>query len=88
MNADGVRLMLGITLMLLALLAIFYLRQRSMAWWEYLLWGMVAVFIPLIGPFVVMIIRPGKKRTATQSLRTNELNVKRTKILSHKVPEK
>ncbi|HEY9075559.1 MAG TPA: hypothetical protein VIO61_03375 [Anaerolineaceae bacterium] len=88
MNADGVRLMLGITLMLLALMAVFYLRQRSMAWWEYLLWGMVAVFIPLIGPFVVMIIRPGKKRTAIQPLRTNVLNVKRTKILSHKVPEK
>ena len=43
----------------LALLAIFYLRKRRLPWAGYLFWGLVAL-IPVIGPFVVILSRPGQ----------------------------
>lgn len=55
-------LILSMTAM--ALLAIFYLRRRRLAWYLHLLWGLVAVFIPFLGPFLVIACRPGVSRYA------------------------
>lgn len=43
----------------LALLGIFYLRKRRLPWAGYLFWGLVAL-IPLVGPFLVILSRPGE----------------------------
>ena len=48
----------------LAVIAVFYLRGRQLSYWGYLGWGLVAILIPLVGPFIVLLARPGKKRQA------------------------
>jgi hypothetical protein len=42
----------------LALLGVFYLRKRRLPWAGYLFWGLIAL-IPVIGPFLVILSRPG-----------------------------
>jgi hypothetical protein len=43
----------------MALLAAFYLRQRDLTLYEYISWGMLILFVPLLGPFLVILSRPG-----------------------------
>jgi hypothetical protein len=51
--------MLVVDIILMALLALVFLRQRRMNWMGYVMWGFVAVGLPLIGPFFVIASRPG-----------------------------
>ena len=44
----------------LALLALIYLRQRRMNWSSFCCWGLLAVFVPVLGPFMVIASRPGE----------------------------
>jgi len=53
------RLLLELCLSGVAVLSAFYLRQRIMPVRAYLGWGLLVVFLPLIGPFLVMLIHPG-----------------------------
>lgn len=46
------------------LLAAFYLRRRKLPPLAYAAWGLFALMIPFIGPFLVIWIRPGEFRTA------------------------
>ena len=46
----------------MALLAAFYLRSRRLSPAGYLAWGLVALLIPAVGPFVVILMHPGKRR--------------------------
>jgi len=46
----------------MTLLAAFYLRGRRLSFTGYLAWGLVALLIPAIGPFIVILARPGVKR--------------------------
>lgn len=43
-------------------LAVFYLRYRRCSWVEYVLWGGLALFLPVFGPFFVIAARPGPKK--------------------------
>lgn len=43
-------------------LSIFYLRFRRCSMWEYALWGALAFFLPVIGPFFVIAARPGPRK--------------------------
>jgi hypothetical protein len=45
----------------MALLAAFYLRQRRLSVGAYLLWGSLLIFLPLLGPFLVILARPGAR---------------------------
>ncbi len=56
------RLLLVICLLGMALLAVLSLRQRKMPASAYIGWGLLAVLLPLIGPFVVLLVRPGESR--------------------------
>lgn len=49
----------------LAVIAVFYLRGRQLTYWGYIGWGLVAILIPLAGPFIVLLAQPGKKRQVT-----------------------
>jgi hypothetical protein len=49
----------------MALLAIFYLRRRELSTTAYLAWGLLAILLPLLGPFLVIAIRPGKLRSSS-----------------------
>jgi hypothetical protein len=42
------------------ILAIFYLRRRRMPGISYLLWGLLAISLPIIGPYLVIAARPGE----------------------------
>jgi hypothetical protein len=59
-TAAIVRVMLIVDLIVMALLAIVYLRQRRMSWLAFLGWGALAICVPVIGPFVVISTRPGE----------------------------
>ena len=54
------RLWLYICIFGMLLLAVLYLRRREMSTLAYVLWGIFALVVPLVGPFVVIASRPGK----------------------------
>jgi hypothetical protein len=60
MNADVIRVILLVNIVAMALLALFYLRQRTLSLREYILFGLLALLVPLLGPFMVIIFRPGE----------------------------
>ena len=43
----------------MALIAAFYLRRRLLSLPQYFAWGMLLVFVPFLGPFLVILLRPG-----------------------------
>ena len=63
LSPDTMRLLLALCPFLMALLAVFYLRERRLALTTYLVWGLLIVFIPLLGPFLVILMHPGSPRS-------------------------
>ena len=63
---DLMRLMLLICMLSMVALAVFYLRERKLPLLEYALWGLVAILFPVIGPFLVIWMRPGDRRIQAQ----------------------
>lgn len=61
LSAEAMRLLLVICLVSMALLAVFYLSRRRLSPVGYIGWGLLAVLLPLAGPFIVLLARPGKK---------------------------
>ena len=62
MTAEFLKFSLYTAIFCLALLGVFYLRSRRLSWQGYLFWGTLAVFIPILGPFIVILSRPGEIR--------------------------
>ena len=54
------RLLLLLCALSMALMAAFFLRRRELPLMGYLFWGLLALLIPLIGPFLVIWLQPGK----------------------------
>ena len=46
----------------MALLAAFYLRRRQLGTGAFILWGLLALLVPLLGPFLVILNHPGQLR--------------------------
>jgi hypothetical protein len=67
MNADVIRVILLVDIVAMALLAFFFLRQRRLSMREYILFGLLALLVPLLGPFMVIIFRPGESRNLHKS---------------------
>ena len=59
-TAGVIRTFLLVDIAAMALLALIYLRQRRMSWSSYCCWGLLAVGIPVLGPFLVITNRPGE----------------------------
>lgn len=59
LSADSMRLLLFLCIIGMAFLAAFSLRGRSLSFLGYLGWGALIIFLPLIGPFLVILFRPG-----------------------------
>jgi len=57
--ADILRLILIIVAIAMALLALFYLRRRHLSIFAALLWALLALVVPLVGPFLVIFLQPG-----------------------------
>ena len=62
MNADLVRLILLGFLIAMFVMAVMFLRERRLPIWAYALWGLFALLVPAVGPFLVILSRPGKPR--------------------------
>lgn len=58
--ADLLRLLLLLTVIGMATLALFYLRQRRMPPLDALAWVLLAVLFPILGPILVIALRPGQ----------------------------
>jgi hypothetical protein len=58
------RALLIVDIIAMALLAVFYLRRRQLSWVDYCGFGLLAVLLPVVGPFVVIALRPGRNRTS------------------------
>ncbi len=55
-----IRLLLLLTLLGMELLAAVFLSRRRMTFWQYAAWGMLAVLVPVMGPFLVILLCPGR----------------------------
>ncbi len=60
--ADILRVLLFACLFIQLILAALFLRGRKMSTFSYLLWGVLAIVLPLLGPYLVIASRPGKAR--------------------------
>jgi hypothetical protein len=60
LSPQTMRLILLLTLIGMQLLAVFYLRRRRMTTFAYLGWGLVAILVPAVGPFFVILWQPGQ----------------------------
>ena len=54
------RLFLYTTLFAMVLLAISFLRNRRISDKEFILWGLLALLLPVLGPYLVILYRPGR----------------------------
>jgi hypothetical protein len=50
-------------------LAFVYLRRRPLTWVQFAAWGLFALLIPALGPFLVILARPGNHRTRADIVR-------------------
>ena len=66
---DTIRVLLLTLVIVEAILAALYLRTRSLSIPEYLGWGLLIVFVPLLGPFLVIASRPGSALDSTRHRR-------------------
>lgn len=72
MTSDLLRLLLLLFLFSLYALAIFYLSRRRLSPLQFAAWAIFALIVPLLGPFIVFLVRPEGKSapsggTGTQS---------------------
>jgi len=56
--------LLGVTWIILAALGLVYLTRRKLSWQGYLGWGLLALLVPLLGPFLVVCACPGERKSA------------------------
>jgi hypothetical protein len=69
MTTDTIRfLMIGCFIAMYAL-SMFYLRRRQLSWSAYALWGILALLVPALGPFLVIMARPGRPRRKLMQVR-------------------
>jgi hypothetical protein len=62
LSVETLRLLIGLTLVGMALLGGLYLRGRTMSRWEWVGWILLLLFVPLLGPFLVILSGPGRPR--------------------------
>ena len=64
--ADTLRLMLFACLFGMVMVAVLYLRQRKLSTLAYFLWGLLALILPVLGPYLVITLRPGELIRTTE----------------------
>ena len=68
LSPDLMRSLLLVCMLTMVILAVFYLRQRKLTQMAYVFWGLIAILIPIIGPFVVIWMRPGQQNSISTSI--------------------
>lgn len=59
-TTDILRALLYVVLFGMLLIAVLYLRQRKLSKVAYVLWGILALIVPVVGPYIVIASRPGE----------------------------
>ena len=62
LTTDTLQLLLVVYFLAMSFLAAFYLRRRNLSLLEYTAWGIIAILLPAVGPFLVIWMRPGQKQ--------------------------
>jgi uncharacterized membrane protein len=73
-SPDTMRMMLLACIAGMALLAAFYLRRRDLTTREYIAWGLLALLVPLLGPFLVILNHPGRLRPEFRQMRVRHIS--------------
>ncbi len=63
LSPETVRLLIIGCMFSMTVLAVFYLRRRELSPMAFVAWGLLALILPVIGPFLVIWLQPGEKRT-------------------------
>lgn len=59
---ETMRVLLAACIVGMALLALLSMRRRNLTSAEIIGWGLLIILVPLLGPFLVIVIKPGVKR--------------------------
>jgi hypothetical protein len=62
LSPDIMRLLLLLCLLGMAALAVLYLRERRLSLVGYLWWVGLIILVPLLGPFLTILLQPGVQR--------------------------
>lgn len=54
------RALLVLCLLGMEVQAAMFISRRRMTFWQYAGWGMLAVVLPVLGPFLVILLKPGR----------------------------
>ena len=75
-SADVIRFLLIAVIAVLFILAMLSLRRRKVGLLEFCCLGLLALLVPLLGPFLVIALRPGRPRAAApaHAPRTQRVN--------------
>jgi hypothetical protein len=66
MDARGLHLLLVLFLLAMTLLSVAYLRRRQMSFSAFTMWGLLAVLVPAFGPFLVIVLQPGRSALSSR----------------------
>jgi hypothetical protein len=69
MTAETMRLLLAGCLVAMFALAMLSLRRRPLTIGQFVAWGLLALLVPALGPFLVILIKPGGPRAGRFSRR-------------------
>jgi hypothetical protein len=70
MSAERLRALLILCLIAMYVLSVFYLRRRPLTFVQFAGWGLFALLVPALGPFLAILSRPGGPRHIRQRRRT------------------
>jgi hypothetical protein len=59
MTAETLRLLLTVFLVAMYVLVMLYLRGRRLTLGQLAAWGLLALLVPALGPFLIILFRPG-----------------------------
>jgi hypothetical protein len=61
MNAETLRTLLLAYIVLSVAIAFVYMARRRLTFGEWVFWGLIAILLPVFGPFFVISARPGPR---------------------------
>ena len=61
MTAGTLRILLLVLIFVLYAMAIFYLSRRPLSRLQFALWGFFALFVPILGPFIIFLAQPSRR---------------------------
>ncbi len=63
-DAEFLRMLLVVVMLGMSLLALVYLQGRRLSLWQQVGWGLLIFLLPMIGPFLAILLKPGMKTSA------------------------